>query len=65
MPRYDLLVDGERQARVKSEPEVKDWLVRYREDHAEDDPDATHVQIIKLKLMGGTLIPREQFFTRE
>lgn len=62
MPKYDLLVDGEKQKRVESEQEVKDWIARYREEHAEDDPTATHVQIIRLKFMGGTLIPREQFF---
>ncbi len=62
MPRYDLRVDGERQARVKSDDEVREWIRDYREKHADDDPDATHVQVIRMKFMGGTLIPRERFF---
>jgi len=56
------MVDGERAVRVKSEDEVRAWIARYREEHTQDDPDATHVQVIKVKLMGGTMIPREQFF---
>ena len=60
--RYDLLVDGDRKARVKGDDAVKEWLARYRDEHTQDDPDATHVQIIRLKLVGGTLVPREQFF---
>ena len=62
MPRYDLLVDGERQARVKSEDEVREWIRGYREQHTQDDPDATHVQVIRLKFLGGTLLPRDRFF---
>ena len=62
MAKYDLLVDGERQARVKGEDEVRTWVARYREEHAEDDPDATHVQVIRLRFMGGTLVPRDAFF---
>ncbi len=62
MPKYDLLVDGERSARVKSDEDVRAWLVRYREEHEQDDPDATHVQIVRLRLAGGKLIPRERFF---
>jgi hypothetical protein len=62
MPRYDLLVDGEREARVKDEQGVRDWLTGYREKHAEDDPDATHVQVIEVHLLGGTLVPRDSFF---
>jgi hypothetical protein len=60
--RYDLLVDGERQARVRGEAEVKEWLVRYRDEHEQDDADATHVQVIEVHLMGGKLVPRETFF---
>ena len=62
MPRYDVLVDGQRQVRVKSEGEVREWIRGYRDQHAQDDPDATHVQVIRLKLMGGTVLPRERFF---
>jgi len=62
LPRYELLVDGEREARVKSEEEVRAWLSRYRKEHEPDDPDATHVQIVRLRLFGGALIPREDFF---
>jgi hypothetical protein len=62
VPRYDLLVDGERQVRVKGDDEVRTWLARYREEHVEDDPDATHVQVIEVHLMGGKLIPRDAFF---
>jgi hypothetical protein len=62
VPKYDLRIDGERMARVKSEDEVREWLARYREEHAEDDPSATHVQIIKLRLVGGEIVPRERFF---
>ena len=62
MQRYDLLVDGEREARVKGEEAVRAWLSRYREEHEQDDPAATHVQIVRLRLLGGTLVPREEFF---
>ena len=62
MPKYDVMVDGERATRVKSEDAVRSWIAKYREDHQENDPDATHVQVIKLRFMGGTMIPRERFF---
>ena len=62
MPTYDLMVDGERDARVKSEDDVRAWIARYREEHQQNDPDATHVQVIKVRLLGGTMIPRERFF---
>ena len=62
MPKYDVMVDGERATRVKSEDDVRSWIAKYREDNRENDPDATHVQVIRLRLMGGTMIPREQFF---
>ena len=65
MPKYDLLVDGERQARVESEAQVRAWLARYREEHTEDDPAAAHVQILERGplawLTGGRLEPRERF----
>jgi hypothetical protein len=62
MPKYDVMVDGDRTARVKSEDDVRAWIARYREEHQQDDPDATHVQVIKVRLLGGTMIPRERFF---
>jgi hypothetical protein len=62
MPTYDVMVDGDRAARVKSEDDVRGWIARYREEHQQDDPDATHVQVIKVRLLGGTMIPREHFF---
>ena len=65
MPKYDLLVDGERQTRVESEAKVREWLVRYREEHAEDDPGAAHVQVLRRGtfgwLTGGRLEPRERY----
>jgi hypothetical protein len=65
VPKYDLLVDGERQARVDSEEQVRDWLARYREEHVEDDPSAAHVQVLCRGtlgwLTGGRLEPRERF----
>ena len=67
MPKYDLLVDGERSARVESEDQVREWLGRYREEHAEDDPSAAHVQILRRGpfgwLTGGRLEPRERFLS--
>ena len=63
--KYDLLVDGDRTARVGSEEEVRDWLVRYRADHREDDPDAAHVLVLERSpfafLTGGKLVDRERF----
>jgi len=65
VPKYDLLVDGDRSARVGSEQEVRDWLVRYREEHREDDPDAAHVLVLERTpfafLTGGRLLDRELF----
>ena len=62
MPKYDVMVDGQRETRVKSKDDVRAWIARYREEHQQDDPEATHVQVIELRLMGGTMIPRERFF---
>jgi hypothetical protein len=63
--KYDLLVDGDRTARVGSEQEVRDWLARYRADHREDDPDAAHVLVLERNplafLTGGKLVDRERF----
>jgi hypothetical protein len=65
MPKYDLLVDGERKARLDSDDKVRDWLARYCEEHTEDDPAAAHVQILERGpfawLTGGRLEPRERF----
>ena len=65
MPDYALLVDGERVERVNSEQEVRVWLADYREEHAEDDPAAAHVQIIERGalawLTGGKLVDRKRF----
>ena len=38
MADYALLVDGDRVARAGSEDDVRAWLARYREEHAQDDP---------------------------
>jgi hypothetical protein len=65
MAGYALLVDGERVARVSSEDEVRAWLVKYRDEHAEDDPAAAHVQILERGalawLTGGKLVDRKRF----
>jgi hypothetical protein len=65
MPDYALLVDGERVERVNSEQEVRVWLADYREERAEDDPAAAHVQIIERGalawLTGGKLVDRKRF----
>ncbi len=65
MAKYDLLVDGDRVARVGSEQDVRDWLARYREEHREDDPAAAHVLVLERSpfafLTGGRLLDRERF----
>jgi hypothetical protein len=65
MADYALLVDGERVSRANSQDDVRAWLTAYREEHAEDDPSAAHVQIIERGafawLTGGKLVDREQF----
>jgi hypothetical protein len=65
VPKYELLVDGERKARVEGDDAVREWLAGYREEHAEDDPGAAHVQILQRGrlawLVGGRLEPRERF----
>ena len=66
MAKYELLVDGTGRGKVDSDDAVRSWLRTYREEHAEDDPDATRVQVRLLSkrawLTGGKLVPREQFF---
>ena len=63
--RYELLVDGARQARVDGDEEVSAWIRAYRAEHADDDPDAAHVLVRRLSpwswLTGGSLAPVEQF----
>lgn len=65
MTSYDVLVDGERAARVGSEADVRAWIARYRVEHDEDDPAATHLQILERGtfswLTGGKLVDRERF----
>jgi hypothetical protein len=62
--RYELLVDGDRRWRAKSEEEAREWIRDYRAEHAEDDPDATHVQVRLLSpwawLTGGSLVAPER-----
>jgi hypothetical protein len=66
LPKYELLIDGRRRWKAPSENDLRRWLREYREEHAQDDPDAVHVQIRQLTGMawmtGGRLVPREQFF---
>lgn len=63
--RYELLVDGERRWKAAGEDDVRAWLAEYRQEHAEDDPDAAHVQVRRLSrwswLTGGTMIDRDAF----
>jgi hypothetical protein len=65
MTEFALLVDGENVARVESEDEVRAWLAEYREQHAEDDPSAAHVQVIERGplawITGGKLLDRLRF----
>ena len=65
MAKYELLVDGRSRWKAKSENDARAWLREYCEEHAQDDPDATHVQIRKLGpwswLTGGTMVDREAF----
>ncbi len=65
MADYAILLDGERVARIESDSAVRAWLAKYREDHADDDPAAAHVQILERGalawLTGGKLVDREQF----
>jgi hypothetical protein len=63
--RYDILVDGERAARLASSDDVRRWIANYRDEHAEDDASAAHVQILERAalawLVGGKLVDRERF----
>jgi hypothetical protein len=48
--------------------ELRTWLQGYRADHADDDPDATHVQVREMTrfawLTGGRLLDRDEFLDR-
>jgi hypothetical protein len=63
--RYELLVDGRRRWKAADETDVRTWLREYRGEHAQDDPDAVHVQVRRLGplswLTGGTMVDREEF----
>ena len=65
MADYAILLDGERVASMDSDDDVRAWLVKYREDHVDDDPSAAHVQIIERGafawLTGGKLVDRKLF----
>jgi hypothetical protein len=61
-----VLVDGDKVARVATDDDLRTWLLKYREDHEEDDPSAAHVQVLERGrlswLTGGRLVDRERFF---
>ena len=66
MSRYELLIDGRRRWKAASEDDVRRWLSEYRDEHADDDPDAAHVQVMRLSpfswLTGGaTLVEPTRF----
>ena len=65
MAKYELLIDGVSRWKAGSEDDVRTWLLEYSDEHAQDDPDATHVQIRRLSgwswLTGGKLVGRQQF----
>jgi hypothetical protein len=65
MPKYAVLVDGERVTTVDAANAVRSWLETYREEHAEDDPSAAHVQVIERGRLwwvtGGKLVDRLRF----
>ena len=63
--QYAILVDGEKVAKVASDGDVRAWLLKYREEHVQDDTSAAHVQIIERGALwwitGGKLVDRLQF----
>ena len=65
MADYAILLDGERVASIDSDDEVRSWIAKYRENHADDDPAAAHVQILERGplawLTGGKLVDRARF----
>ncbi len=66
MTDYAILLDGERVASMGSDDGVRAWIAKYREDHADDDPAAAHLQILERGalawLTGGKLVDRKRFF---
>jgi hypothetical protein len=58
-------VDGRSRWKATSEDDARAWLREYRDEHAQDDPDAVHVQIRKLSpwswLTGGAVVDRQRF----
>jgi hypothetical protein len=68
MAKYEILVDGRRRWKAADEADLATWLREYREEHAQDDPDAAHVQIRRLSglawLTGGTIVDRDAFLER-
>ena len=64
MARYELLVDGQSRWRAADEADLRAWLAEYRQEHAEYDPDAAHVQVRKVGrlawLTGGTMGDRDE-----
>jgi Fe-S-cluster formation regulator IscX/YfhJ len=65
MTDYAILLDGERVASMDSGDDVRAWIAKYRENHADDDPAAAHLQILERGtlawLTGGKLVDRERF----
>lgn len=65
MARFELLIDGRSRWRAASEDDLRRWLREYCDEHAEDDPDAVHVQVRRLSswswLTGGKLVDRDGF----
>lgn len=64
LTKYDILVDGERAARVGSEDDVRTWITRYRAEE-DDDPAGAHLQVLERGsfswLTGGKLLDRDRF----
>ena len=64
MARYELLIDGAGRWKAGSKEDVLRWLDEYREEHAQDDPDAAHVQVRQLGglawLTSGKLVDRDE-----
>jgi len=62
--RYELLIDGVGRWKAGSKEDVLRWLEEYREEHAQDDPGAAHVQVRELGsfawLTGGKLVDRDE-----
>ena len=65
MKNYAILLDGERVASLDSGAAVRAWIAKYREDHADDDPAAAHLQILERGTLawitGGKLVDRKRF----